>query len=139
MDNELINAYLTTDYIIDDTLGMWMINIDQMDKPLSSYLHKFKQPTAAFITAFNPMSKRCKENQNKQQQAKLVKQLQQNSVTFLTGFAIDQDGAWPQEDSVLIVNINKQQASKIAKQFNQAAYVWIDETGMPLLVTHQEY
>ena len=139
MDKTLIENYLNTDYMIDDELGLWLINIDQQDRTLSRYLHRQAKPTAAFITAYNPMSKSTCEKINKRAHQQLQKQLTTQGFKFLQGYGQSQDNKWPAEPSVLVLAIDKSQANEIAKQYKQAAYVWLDETGLPSLVLKDEF
>lgn len=139
MDNNLREAYLNTDYIIDDELGFWQINIGDTDRPLSRYLNTFKNPTAAFITAHNPMSKKLKEGQNKQRQQQLQQAVSKLGLSSCKGYGLSQHNDWPKEHSLLITNVTKQQASQLAKDFQQAAFVWIDEKGLVSLVSQQDY
>ncbi|WOH38010.1 DUF3293 domain-containing protein [Thalassotalea fonticola] len=139
MDKNLQQAYLNTDYIIDDELGFWQINIGDTDRPLSRYLNTFENPTAAFITAYNPMSKRLKEGQNKQRLQQLQQAVGKLGLASCKGYGLSQQNDWPQEHSLLITNITKQQASQLAKDFQQAAYVWINEHGLVSLVGQQDY
>ncbi|WP_068546495.1 DUF3293 domain-containing protein [Thalassotalea crassostreae] len=139
MDKALIDNYISTDYMIDDELGLWLININQHDRALSRYLHMQAKPTAAFITAYNPMSKPTSEKVNKRAHQQLQHQLTKQGFKFLHGYGQSQDNKWPAEQSVLVLAIDKSQANEIAKQYNQAAYVWIDDTGLPSLVLKDDY
>ncbi|WNC70069.1 DUF3293 domain-containing protein [Thalassotalea nanhaiensis] len=139
MDHNLRQAYINTDYIIDDELGFWQINIGDTDRPLSRYLNTFENPTAAFITAYNPKSKRLKEGQNQQRQQQLHQAVSKLGLASCKGYGLSQQNDWPKEHSLLITNITKQQASQLAKDFQQAAFVWIDDKGLVSLVTQQDY
>ncbi|MDN3652692.1 DUF3293 domain-containing protein [Thalassotalea ponticola] len=139
MDNQLLNAYLQTDYIIDDEIGLWVMNIGQKEPTLSRYLHRFDQPTAAFLTAYNPMSKRLTEAQNEQRHKQLIASLNKQNMKYLTGYGAGKDDSWPAEKSVFILNITKQQADQLALEFEQAAYVWVDEAANVRLISQQQY
>ncbi|TRX56675.1 DUF3293 domain-containing protein [Thalassomonas sp. M1454] len=134
MDKNLQQAYLNSDYIIDDELGFWQINIGDTDRTLSRYLHTFDVPTAAFITAENPKSKRLSDKENKKRGQQLLSQVQKLKLTCHQGYSIGAKADWPKENSLLITNITKQQANSLAQQFNQNAYVWLDETGAVKLI-----
>ncbi|MDG1731550.1 MAG: DUF3293 domain-containing protein [Thalassotalea sp.] len=134
MDKNLQQAYLNTDYIIDDELGFWQINIGDTDRTLSRYLHTFDLPTAAFITADNPMSKRLSESENKKRHQQLISAVKKLNLTCHQGYGAGPKGDWPKEASLLITNISKQQATSLAKQFKQMAYVWLDDKGLVSLI-----
>ena len=139
LSKQLLTAYLETDYIIDDSIGLWQININDTDRSLSKYLHTFDKPCAAFITAHNPMSKRLSEKENKKRHQQLLSLLKQQGVNALNGYGIGATGDWPKEDSVFLTNVDQAQASQIAKKFNQAAYVWVNEKGEVTLITYDKY
>ncbi len=139
MDKKLLNAYMQTDYIIDDDIGIWLINIGQTERTLSRYLHRFKQPTAAFITAYNPHSKVVSKQQNELRHKALVAELNAKQLDFLNGYGAGRDESWSAEKSVFITNITQQQANQLAAKFEQQAYVWLDEQGQVSLITNEHY
>lgn len=134
MDKNLQQAYLNTDYIIDDELGFWQINIGDTDRTLSRYLHTFDVPTAAFITADNPMNKRLSESENKKRYQQLVSAVKKLNLICHQGYGASSNDYSSKEASLLITNITKQQADQLAKQFKQMAYVWLNDKGLVTLV-----
>ncbi|WP_371185766.1 DUF3293 domain-containing protein [Thalassotalea maritima] len=135
MDDALVQAYLNTDYVIDDDIGIWVINIGNIEKTLSRYLHRQAQPTAAFISAANPMSKLLSDKENAQRHQALQQAVESLGVPFMQGYGAAQQGDWPVEKSLFICNLSEQQAEQLARQFQQAAYVWVDDSGLVSLNT----
>ncbi len=129
MNKDLQQAYRNCDYFIDDEIGFWQINIGDCDRTLSRYLHSFTLPTAAFISVYNPMAKPVKSSQINQRHQQLIKTLTKHNLSFCQGFMLNPQQGDSKQPSVFITNINKQQLTKLAAEFQQNAFVWVDEEG----------
>jgi len=62
----------------------------------------------------------------------LLSEIEARRLNYLVGYG--ERGEW-REYSYLILGIDRQDASELALQFEQNAYVWLDDAGVPALVT----
>lgn len=131
LDPELLAAYLETDYFISDDPPLLM-KIGEQNGDLQILLASFSVDQAAFITAWNPRSQKLSNDENDDRQSALLSEIEQLRHNYLVAYGERAD--W-REYSYLVLGISKQNASDLAQQFEQNAYVWIDDRGIPELVT----
>lgn len=131
LDPELLAAYLETDYFISDDPPLLM-KIGEQNGDLQILLASFSVDQAAFITAWNPRSQKLSNDENDDRQSALLSEIEQLRHNYLVAYGERVD--W-REYSYLVLGISKQNASDLAQQFEQNAYVWIDDRGIPELVT----
>ena len=93
-----------------------------------------KQNTAAFISPCNPFGNLSPHSENLARETILIEILNQKSKKFFRGVGEDPLGKWPEELSILIMNISKDDAITIGIQFRQNAIVWIGPNTQPKLV-----
>ncbi|MDP4922367.1 MAG: DUF3293 domain-containing protein [Limnohabitans sp.] len=72
--------------------------------------------------------------ENEQRQLNLKVQLKTRGLSFTNGIGQHPSNDWPGEPSVLILNLNRESAKVLAAQYEQNAFVWAGETGVPELV-----
>ncbi len=77
-------------------------------------------PSWAFITAWNPGSRRLSRPENEQRQKALVKQLSGRYRLF-PGAGIGDDEKWPPELSLLVLGIPREEALALARAWGQFA------------------
>ena len=131
LDPELLAAYLETDYFISDDPPLLM-NIGKQNGDLQILLASFGVDQAAFITAWNPRSRKLSGDENDDRQSALLLEIEQLRHNYLVAYGERAD--W-REYSYFVMGISKENASDLAQQFEQNAYVWIDDRGIPELVT----
>jgi len=135
ISNELMQAYLSTTFCIDD-LGLkfeFQPNVFSLD--LQKLHHTHSCQTSALITAFNPYSVEQSAQTNDNLQAQLVHDLKGDGFTLLNGYGKGSDESldWV-EMSVLALNIDYDSAVKYARKYKQNAFVWVDASAIPQLV-----
>lgn len=131
LDPALLKAYKDTDYIVSDDPPM-VLHVGESNDDARILLASFGVSTAAFITAWNPRSEPLTEDENLDRQMALLSEIEQRRLNYLVGYGERKD--W-REYSYLVLGIEKQDASELAVQFDQLAYLWVDDTGIPELVT----
>ncbi|MBT4161622.1 MAG: DUF3293 domain-containing protein [Gammaproteobacteria bacterium] len=131
LDPELLRAYQITDYIVSDDPPL-TLNIGVGNDDARILLASFGVETAAFVTAWNPGSEVLTEDENDDNQAELLSEIELRRLNYLVAYGERAD--W-REYSYLILGIDREDASALAHQFGQNAYVWVDLTGIPELVT----
>ena len=89
-------------------------------------------PAWAFLTAWNPASRRLPRPENERRQAALKRALAPRYRVF-KGAGIGDDGAWPPEESVLALGIPPEEALAVGRAWGQLA-VLLGARGEPARV-----
>jgi hypothetical protein len=131
---DLDRAYRRALYRLELPDGPLDLNIGSYSAALCTLLETSGVRTAAFLTACNPGSRALDTAANHAAQAALLDAAAQLGHTSLPGVAIDPEGIWPDEESVLILGIDAAAATVLARRFGQNALVWINASGTPELV-----
>jgi len=90
--------------------------------------------TWAFVTAWNPRSAELAPAENDARQRELAHTVATRGWTALPGLGIGDDGAWPAEESLLVLGISREEALALARRFGQAAIVFGERGGPAELV-----
>jgi hypothetical protein len=88
----------------------------------------------AYITAFNPGSRRLKDDENHARQRELESGLRQLGYPMFPGEGIGDDGTWPPEPSILTLCIEREAAVGLGRRFRQLAIVCGELDGLAELV-----
>lgn len=131
IDPGLEQAYLETDYRVDDDPPLFL-RIGERNDGVRVLMASFNVESAAFITAWNPGSKRLPVDDNYDRQARLLEAIEQLRLNYFVGRGEHPEDGYG-EDSYLVLGINREQADELARQFDQAAYVWVTMSGVPEL------
>jgi len=123
---KLIKAYRQASYVVFEDDEEIVLKVGQVSPKLVSTMKKNEVNCAAFLTAYNPHSRPLELIANQQAQAKLLEQLQSLNINYLVGEGRDDSGNWKAESSVLALGISLQNAEILAQQFQQNAFVWIN-------------
>jgi hypothetical protein len=130
LDPELLRAYEETDYIVSDDPPL-VLRVGEQNDDARILLASFGVSTAVFLTAWNPGSEKLSEDENLDRQMELLSEIEARRLNYLVGYG--ERDEW-REYSYLILGIDRQDASDLALKFEQNAYVWLDDTGVPTLV-----
>lgn len=128
---ELLEAYLTTDYFVSDDPPL-LIRVGEQNDDARILLASFGVETAAFITAWNPGSQVLTDDENDARQSELLAEIEAARLNYLVGYGEREN--WL-EYSYLVLGITREAALVIAEQFEQNAFIWLDQKGVPELVT----
>jgi hypothetical protein len=131
LDPALRQIYLDTDYFISDDPPL-LLRVDEENGDLAILLASFGVTSAAFLTAWNPDSQRLSDAENDDLQSALLTEIELLRLNYLVGYGEQAD--W-REYSYLILGISQEEASRLAQQFGQLAYLWIEQTGTPELIS----
>ncbi len=77
----------------------------------------------AFVTAANPHASRLSDDENARRHADLVRAVESLAFASFAGESVADDGAWPPEQSLLILGIPEAAATALARGFAQEAIV----------------
>lgn len=89
---------------------------------------------AAFITAWNPFAQQLSDTENETRQQALKACLTHRGPAFIEGIGQHPGNGCPVEPSVLILDLGREAAKALAGQYEQLAFVWADQTGLPTLM-----
>ena len=126
----LLEAYRAAEYIVHDP--QVVIRIGEPNAALDALLAD--EERAAFLTAANPRSERCGDEENRRFIAALREALDAAGWRSLEGEGRDAKGAWPAEPSFLVPGISRDEALELARRFAQNAFVWCERGIAPQLV-----
>ena len=138
----LRDHYLRTTYRVTEVTPPIDIRIGERCPELDALLDKHAALRWAFITAWNPGSKKLDAIENQRRQAVLEAEVKQGGYAFYRGSGIPDDStsafllppsslvSWDPEESILIAGIDSEDAVKLGKKYEQAAIV-TGERGAP--------
>ncbi len=89
---------------------------------------------SAFLTAWNPFSRLIDQATNSAMQQDLTETLARRELVGISGLGQHPSNQWPAEESLLILGIDLEVAKILAKQYEQNAFVWNSEDGIPQLI-----
>ena len=130
----LRDHYLHTTYRVTEVDPAIDIRIGQPCPPLDALLDQHAARCWAFITAWNPGSKKREPTENRKRQDQLEAEIKQAGYFFYRGAGVPDRGDWQPEDSMLIFGLNRDQALEVGKRYGQAAIVVGDRGGSAELV-----
>lgn len=118
------SAYLATDYVVRIDGRDVVIRPNERSAAVDRALSRFKARSAAFITAFNPYSRRCGKHVNLAAHAQLLAAVRRRRRRFVEGLGQSHDQRWPAEKSVLVFGVTRTAAAMLGRQFRQNAIVF---------------
>ncbi|MEM7705774.1 MAG: DUF3293 domain-containing protein [Pseudomonadota bacterium] len=129
----LLEAYRLARYEVDGE-ARFELRVDCASEPLLALYDLHGVSTAGYVTAFNPQSVRHSDAANRRAHERLLASLGQGGWTLLGGRARDSAGAWPPEDSVLVLGISRHQTLELGQAFDQMAVLWSNADAIPRLL-----
>src|ERR1700686_1376496 len=106
----LWDAYRRTTYLAHTPNGDIRINPGRRSPALDGLLNERRIREWAYVTAYNPASRRLAEEENVRRQQELVDAVRESGLAFLDGEGIGEDAGWPAEPSILILGIESDAA-----------------------------
>jgi hypothetical protein len=99
----LHDAYLNTDYHVDELDGPFKLNIGCYSPELDQLHHKFGVSCSLYITAWNHYSKQLTVEENSANQQSLISEINGVGFDTLHGRGVAQSGNWPPEESIIVL------------------------------------
>lgn len=128
MNTDLEQHYLDTIYFIFIEGKQYGIKIGEENLPVINQLfEKDNKTTAAILTAWNPRSQAIDFQQNKLRNSDLYNLLEEKKYCFYEALGKGKDQRWPAEEGYIILGLSKEEADKIAANYEQNAYVWLQQ------------
>ncbi|WBM39025.1 DUF3293 domain-containing protein [Alcaligenes faecalis] len=129
----LSHAFEKAIYRVHSPQGDMDVRIGQLNRPLNQLLERENSRGAAILTACNPGAQICSRAFNDAVQESLLRDLQKLDLRWWPAVNLDPKGKWPDEPSLLVLDISLQQARWQARLFKQLAFVYIPLNGKPQL------
>lgn len=119
-EQQLAHAYRRTSYWLQ-THPPICVRVGEVSAALDSLLKDLGVDTWAFVTAFNPHSRRLSDTENRARDAALIEQLDRGGWRHIACDGVDDDGTWPTEHGHVIFGIDAQAARALGRRFAQNA------------------
>jgi hypothetical protein len=129
-DAALWEAYRRTTYVARTADGDIPINPGRRSPALDGLLNERRLREWAYLTAYNPASRKLAEEENVRRQRELIDTVRDRGLAFLEGEGIGADADWPAEPSILILGIESDDARALGRQFGQLA-ILVGRAGQP--------
>lgn len=132
IDPSTIQAYRETHFCVEGDTPMTLI-VGKRSEALAELHEAAGVESSAFITAWNPYSRKCDDETNAKLQKKLTKELTALGLRFLPGVGRHPSGDWA-EPSFLVHGISLEAAKELGNRYEQNAIVWCGADAVPELV-----
>ena len=133
IDPLMLRAYAETEYRVHGSPG-FTLRVGQASTELREVHARHGVTCSAYLTAFNPFSRAVGADENASRQAALLAEVARLGLVALPGLGQHPSNDWPGEDSVLILGLGLEAAKALGERFEQNAFVWCGEEGVPELV-----
>ncbi len=130
---ELIQAYRETHYRVEG-VEPFTLMVSQVSAEVLKAFAKLGLKSCAFVTAWNPYSIALKPEENAILERKLNLHLNAQGLNHTPGEGVHPSNVWPGERSSLVWGVSKKIAREIAEAFQQNAFIWVGEDGIPELI-----
>ncbi len=134
ISQELLAAYLATEYWVGATPDPFCLYIGQHSAPLAELLDDSGCSCATFITSHNPFSESRTVDANAEAHERLRQALDSQSKVLIEGVGRDAARLWPAEKSFLAIGVSLEKAKQLGRRFAQNAIVWVGSDAVPRLV-----
>lgn len=118
-----LHPYLRTTYWAFTASDALAMRANCMHPHLDAVLTQHGAQHWAYLTAHNPSAETAKRHDNHAAQRQLAALLDANGLTAYPGFGVGDDGVWPPEDSLLVIDIARDDAVALGRRFAQDAVV----------------
>jgi hypothetical protein len=134
LDDELIEAYRRTDYVLVRAAGDIVLNIGRPSAAFDRELDSRRAGGAVVVTAYNPRSEILPDAENRARHAALTAMLDAGGYDYAPGEGRDPTGRWQPEPGFFVFDIPLDAALELARRFEQNAIVEVARGGAPALV-----
>jgi hypothetical protein len=131
---DLVDQYRRTEYHVDFPGAPFMLRIETPSADLAALLAREKVSSAAFMTAYNPYSRKVTEAENRAANERLRRELDEAEFEVLPARAVNPLGDWPVEESFLIVGMEQPLAEEFGRRYEQNAIVFAGKDSVPRLL-----
>ena len=133
MNRTLENAFRATTYRVETDVGVFDLRIDETNAPFEAWLRRGGVACWSMLTACNPGGVRS-DRDNATRQAKLLACVQACGYLYFPACHLADDRSWPDEPSLLLLNVKDDEVRLLAREFSQLAFVAGEVGRAPRLV-----
>ena len=134
LDPATIAAYAATHYVVNSIEPGFVLHVGQPSAELKALHEQHGVACSAFLTAWNPGSRRRANEINQAAQSELEATLRAAAFPLFAGVAVDPTANWPAEQSVLILGIDRERAEQLGRHYGQNAILWMGADAVPEVV-----
>jgi N-formylglutamate deformylase len=135
----LVGAYRATRYVAGEGEAAIVLRVGERSEPLFRLMSEEGVRSAAFITAWNPLSDARPLADNEDAQRALAADVRAAGWHTIAGHGQGDDGTWPPEPSLLVLGIDEAAARALMVRYRQNAIVWCGEDGVPQLLVNDAF
>ena len=112
----LITAYRATSYFVDGPGGRFAVRVGQPSPEADALAAAHGAAVWAYVTAYNPGSVAASPERNEKKQWELEQVIVQMGYRFCRGEGAADDGSWPPEPSLLVLDADEAAAKALARR-----------------------
>jgi hypothetical protein len=133
IDFATVLAYRETEYRVHGD-EPFVLSIGEDCEALAALHRRLRVDCSAYVTAYNPHSKKLDDVANSHRHAELGRDLRRRSLAAFEGIGQHPSNRWPGEVSFLILGLTLEAAKVLGSQLEQNAIVWSGADAIPQLV-----
>ena len=133
IDPHTVRAYTETEYRVHGEPG-FTLRVGAPSADLLAAHARQGVDCSAYLTAWNPFSRKTDDATNAARQTELVDALSRLGLVCLPGLGRHPSNDWPGEDSVLALGLGLDAAKALGQRFEQNAIVWSGADAVPQLI-----
>jgi len=130
IDPHTVRAYTKTAYRVHGEPG-FTLRVGEASAELLAAHARQGVDFSAYLTAWNPFSRKTDDAANAARQAELVDALSRLGLVCMPGLGRHPSNDWPGEDSVLALGLGLDAAKALGQRFEQNAIVWSGADAVP--------
>jgi hypothetical protein len=135
IDPDLLAIYQKSDYrVLGEGENDFVMHIGKPCPPLRSLMLRAVVSTACFVSAYNPRSEPCSDDENARAQTRLTQDVSQMGLSYLEGVGEDPDGECSGEPCLLVLGISHENTVMLGRKYGQNAVLWSEADGVPQLL-----
>ncbi len=133
IDPHTVRAYTETEYRVHGEPG-FTLRVGVASADLLAAHARQGVDCSAYLTAWNPFSRKTDHATNAARQAELVDALSRLGLVCMPGLGRHPSNDWPGEESVLALGLGLDAAMALGARFEQNAIVWSGADAVPQLI-----
>jgi len=131
--SRLAEDFRRTDYVFEYDGRCTVLHIDAASGDLAALHLRHDVSESAYITACNPGCRIVTDAENEAAMASLRREIRALGLVCFEGQAMDSDGKWPPEPSLLVLGLSAHRALAMASRYGQYALLLAGADARPRL------
>ncbi|MBS1770558.1 MAG: DUF3293 domain-containing protein [Acidobacteria bacterium] len=136
---ETLTAYFNALYLVDrERTTPIELRVGRQSGPLCELHALYRVDESVFVSACNPFGRQQDSEENIKATQELHAWLQEQAFASITGRGVDEAGAWPAEESYLVLGADAALGRVLCVRFGQNAVLHSGAEGIPTLLLHPD-